>query len=172
MVERIKTLIEKKRLTSSAFADKLGVPRSRISHILSGRNNPSLELVVRILDAFPEVRTDWLVRGKGSMLSNTHTDNVQTDLFSSQVGYGADDPSDPDDSPGSESQQKVRESVAFERNTSGSSPPDANREDKHGSAEGNEGIHEEMPPFYHRKNSITKIIALHADGTFSAYLPR
>ncbi len=67
MQNRIKQLIEEKGMNASRFADIIGVPRSTISHILSGRNNPSLELVQKILDAFPDVRTDWLVRGSGNV---------------------------------------------------------------------------------------------------------
>lgn len=67
LVQRVKSIISAKNLTASRFADHIGVPRSTISHILSGRNNPSLELIQKILDHFPEVRTEWLVRGKGPM---------------------------------------------------------------------------------------------------------
>jgi transcriptional regulator with XRE-family HTH domain len=67
MVDRIQKVIQIKKLTSSKFADLVGVPRSTISHILSGRNNPSLEFLMKILDAFPDINTTWLVRGEGAM---------------------------------------------------------------------------------------------------------
>lgn len=73
MIGRIQKIIQLKKLNSSAFADKVGVPRSTISHILSGRNNPSLEFVQKVLDTFPEIRTSWLVRGEGHMLKATNT---------------------------------------------------------------------------------------------------
>lgn len=73
MISRIQKIIQLKKLTSSAFADKIGVPRSTISHIISGRNNPSLEFVQKILDNFPEIRTEWLVRGEGHMLKASNT---------------------------------------------------------------------------------------------------
>lgn len=73
MIVRIQRIIQHKKLTSSAFADKIGVPRSTISHIISGRNNPSLEFVQKVLDNFPEIRTEWLVRGEGQMLRASHT---------------------------------------------------------------------------------------------------
>ncbi len=81
MIERIRELLSEKDLTAAAFADKLGVPRSTISHILSGRNKPSLEMVHKILDAFPDLRIEWLVRGEGTMYA-THTLPRQADLFS------------------------------------------------------------------------------------------
>jgi len=80
MIERIKQIITAKQMTASGFADVVGVPRSTISHVLSGRNNPSLELVQKILDAFPDIRTQWLIRSEGNM-----SDQMQ-DLFSQPEG--------------------------------------------------------------------------------------
>ncbi len=51
-------------LTSSNFADKIAVNRSRMSHILTGRNNPSLEIIQTILAKFPDLNPDWLLFGK------------------------------------------------------------------------------------------------------------
>jgi len=56
--------------SASAFADKIEVQRSSISHILSGRNKPSLDFVMKVLSAFPEVDLYWLLNGKGSFPSN------------------------------------------------------------------------------------------------------
>lgn len=67
MVKRIKELMNRKRLTPSAFADKIGVGRAIISHILSERNKVSLDVVMRILEAFPDISTDWLIKGDGQM---------------------------------------------------------------------------------------------------------
>ncbi len=80
MIERIKQIITAKQMTASGFADLVGVPRSTISHVLSGRNNPSLELVQKILDAFPDIRTQWLIRNEGNMSDQTQ------DLFSQPEG--------------------------------------------------------------------------------------
>ncbi|MFC4721943.1 helix-turn-helix domain-containing protein [Geojedonia litorea] len=59
--------------SSSSFAEKIGVQRSSISHILSGRNKPSLDFVLKILSSFPEVELYWLLNGKG--VFPTSTDN-------------------------------------------------------------------------------------------------
>ncbi|WP_353057433.1 helix-turn-helix transcriptional regulator [Arenibacter sp. H213] len=53
-------------LSASTFADKIGVQRSSISHLLSGRNKPSLEFVMKVTASFPEVDLHWLIYGKGS----------------------------------------------------------------------------------------------------------
>lgn len=71
MVERIKEILQANQLTPTQFADSIGVARPIISHILSGRNKPSLEVVQKIVAAFPQLSLDWLLRGAGSMLSAT-----------------------------------------------------------------------------------------------------
>lgn len=64
--DRIKMVITMHNLTSSAFADKIGVQRSSVSHILTGRNNPSLDFIEKTLSHFPRVNADWLILGKTS----------------------------------------------------------------------------------------------------------
>ncbi len=62
---RLKKILNYHQLTASLFADKIGVQRSSISHILSGRNKPSLDFVMKVLSYFPEVDLYWLLNGKG-----------------------------------------------------------------------------------------------------------
>jgi transcriptional regulator with XRE-family HTH domain len=61
---KIELLIQAKKLSASQFADTLGIPRSIISHILSGRNKPSLDVVQKILIAFPEIPAEELLDDK------------------------------------------------------------------------------------------------------------
>jgi len=84
MVTRILKLLKEENLTASQFADLIDVQRSSMSHILSGRNNPSLDFVHKTLKAFPSVNTDWLMSGVGEMYKNNistsnknETPNVQ-----------------------------------------------------------------------------------------------
>ena len=65
MVERIRTLLETRQLTPTQFADIIGIARPIVSHILSGRNKPSLEVVQRILAAMPDLSMPWLLNGSG-----------------------------------------------------------------------------------------------------------
>ncbi len=58
-------------LSAAGFADKIDVGRSSISHILSGRNKPSLEFVMKVVKSFPEVELYWLLNGKGSFPKST-----------------------------------------------------------------------------------------------------
>ena len=63
---RLKKILKYHQLTASQFADQIGVQRSSISHILSGRNKPSLDFVLKVTDKFSEVDIYWLLNGKGS----------------------------------------------------------------------------------------------------------
>jgi len=73
IVDRIKTVQEEKGLSSSAFADAIDIQRSSVSHIMSGRNKPSLDVIQKILYKFPDINPAWLLTGKGNM--------KQLDLF-------------------------------------------------------------------------------------------
>ncbi len=67
MRDRIIEFLKNENKTSSQFADEIGVQPSGISHIISGRNNPSLDFVLRMLKRYPFLSTDWLLFGKGNM---------------------------------------------------------------------------------------------------------
>ena len=88
---RIIEIMEKSGLTPSEFADKIEVQRSAISHITSGRNNPSLEFLIKIKNSFPEIDTDWLIFGieKEEKIDEENSENstdkiVQPSLFESE----------------------------------------------------------------------------------------
>lgn len=68
--------MDEKGVSSSAFADAIDVQRSSISHILSGRNKPSLDLIQKILNRYSDIDPGWLLTGKGNM--------KQLDLFDDQ----------------------------------------------------------------------------------------
>lgn len=65
--DRIRILLHFKKLTATQLAEILDVQRSGISHVLSGRNKPSLDFVMKIVQAFPDVSYDWLISGKGDL---------------------------------------------------------------------------------------------------------
>ncbi|SDB39121.1 Helix-turn-helix [Flavobacteriaceae bacterium MAR_2010_188] len=64
--KRLQKVIDYYGESASSFSDKIGVQRSSISHILSGRNKPSLDFVLKILGTYPEVELYWLLNGKGN----------------------------------------------------------------------------------------------------------
>jgi transcriptional regulator with XRE-family HTH domain len=61
MNNKIKNILLMKDMSPSRFADEIGVQRSSISHILSGRNKPSLEIIQKIVRRFPELGLDWII---------------------------------------------------------------------------------------------------------------
>jgi len=64
-IKRLQKVIDFHGESASSFAEKIGVQRSSISHILSGRNKPSLDFVLKILSSYPDVELYWLMNGKG-----------------------------------------------------------------------------------------------------------
>lgn len=67
MRERILKIMEREGLTPSKFAETIGIQRSAMSHIISGRNNASLDVLMKIFERFTYVDPDWLLFGKGEM---------------------------------------------------------------------------------------------------------
>jgi transcriptional regulator with XRE-family HTH domain len=68
MKERLLQIINHLGYSATRFADEIDVQRSGISHILSGRNQPSFDFLVKILTRFPEIDALWLILGTGTML--------------------------------------------------------------------------------------------------------
>lgn len=81
ITERVKKIMEDNGLSSSQMADKIGVQRSAISHILSGRNKPSLDFVIKVLEAFENVSSDWLLQGE-NVTEKTPVSAVKNQPFS------------------------------------------------------------------------------------------
>ena len=65
-IKRLEYILDFYSLNASSFADKIGVQRSSLSHLLSGRNKPSLDFILKIMDVFPEVDLYWILNGKGN----------------------------------------------------------------------------------------------------------
>lgn len=80
MVERFKKILEHYRISPSQLAEKVDVQRSNISHILSERNKPSLDLIQKILTTFPDLESDWLLFGKGEMLKQKEVKEKKPDV--------------------------------------------------------------------------------------------
>ena len=97
IVSRIEEVRKNHQLTAASFATKIGVQRSAISHILSGRNKPSLEFLMKIHDSFDEVNLEWLILGKPSPLSqdleilNNPETNPSTDVIDNIVPVSKSD---------------------------------------------------------------------------------
>jgi len=78
---RLKKVMDHHQLTATLFADKIGVQRSSISHILSGRNKPSLDFILKVTSEFTDVDIKWLLNGKGSFPHNPKNNSPSTPSF-------------------------------------------------------------------------------------------
>lgn len=67
MKDRIARIMQREEMTAGQFAEKIGISPSSLSHILSGRNNASLEVVTKIHKACNYVNLLWLLYGDGEM---------------------------------------------------------------------------------------------------------
>lgn len=65
-------LLNHLNITATRFADEIGVQRSGISHILSGRNQPSYEFILKTANRYPEISLEWLLTGTGSIKKDTN----------------------------------------------------------------------------------------------------
>ena len=88
--ERIELLMKCYDLSPSQFAEKTGIQRASVSHIIGGRNKPSLEVMLKIYDAFPGVDMKWLMTGVGEVPTRQAApepvvNNLQESLFSENV---------------------------------------------------------------------------------------
>jgi transcriptional regulator with XRE-family HTH domain len=74
MKNRILKILNNEGLSATKFADIIGVQRSSISHIISGRNKPSFDFISKTLEKFPDINAEWLINGKGNM----YKEDIQT----------------------------------------------------------------------------------------------
>src|SRR5687768_7416196 len=87
---KIKNILLIKDLSPSRFADEIGVQRSSISHILSGRNKPSLEIVQRIIRRFPDLGMEWILEEDESEIEEDNDDRKNEKSLSSLKSQSAD----------------------------------------------------------------------------------
>ena len=75
-ISRLKEMIKHHQLSASQFADSIGVQRSSISHILSGRNKPSLDFILKVTNTYTDVDIYWLLNGKGSFPKSSSSPTI------------------------------------------------------------------------------------------------
>jgi transcriptional regulator with XRE-family HTH domain len=83
MTDRFRILLEQLQLSPSGFADKIGIQRSSVSHIFSGRNKPSIDFLEKILNVYPDIDVNWLITGRVSSPKQAGKNNSDSgiDLF-------------------------------------------------------------------------------------------
>lgn len=78
IIKRLEKILKHYELSASGFADKIKVQRSSLSHLLNGRNKPSLDFILKVDNAFPEVNLYWLLHGKGVFPATTEKSEEQS----------------------------------------------------------------------------------------------
>ena len=142
MKEKLDILLKKKGLSATSLARILGIQPSGLSHILSGRNKPSFDLVVKILRAFPEINPDWLLLDSDVIFRSNDTGSIDNPLF-------GDDELDVQSSTPNGSNENIEIS-------------ESNLEKK------NDATHIFVRPKNGHKD-VERIVILYTDGTFDSY---
>ena len=112
--DRILKLLTEENLSSSKFAEILNVQRSSISHILSGRNKPSLDFIQKVLKNFPTLNPEWLIIGKGEMYKSTVQASLNFDEQAGKSNLEAEKQKKSEQTP--ESNQNLSNTVQFVNN--------------------------------------------------------
>jgi transcriptional regulator with XRE-family HTH domain len=74
IVDRIKKIMIERKMTASDLSKKINVQKSSISHILNGRNKPSLDFIVKLCNSFNDINLDWLINGKITYIPKLNSD--------------------------------------------------------------------------------------------------
>lgn len=148
MRERIIRFLEIEKLSSAKFADDIGVQRSSVSHILSGRNNPSFDFIHKILTRYKYINAEWLILGTGNMLKSIK----QINLF----------------------ENNIKESIISEKTISNNEKLKSQDNKLKENDESQENIETNVTNERISKTDnvlVEKIITIYNDKTFDIYLP-
>jgi transcriptional regulator with XRE-family HTH domain len=153
-IKRLEAILEYYSLSASLFADKVGVQRSGLSHLLSGRNKPSLDFVMKITESFPEVDLYWLLNGTGSFPKKEEGEDPAPEPSPAPIPVIAHTPT-PElfPSPPAEKKEPVVTDLFSQAEEVPATKP--------------EGKIEKM----RTEKNIERIVMFYSDGTFKEYLP-
>jgi transcriptional regulator with XRE-family HTH domain len=179
MINRINLILQAKNITAKQFAEEIGIQPSGMSHILSGRNNPSLEFVNKVIRRYPEIDANWLLLGKGQMYSGMKNEelrvkNVEMETEPTLFSIPEDTPSpapiansipepDPTPEPMEEEREENREAENLQDLQDFVS---AEREQEE------EQEKKEPAPVTTDKRRLVKILFFYEDHTFEEYRPQ
>ncbi len=145
MKDRLLKFLQVENISPSKFADEIGVQRSSISHILSGRNNPSLELIQKILLRFSYLNAEWLITGKGEMFKPEREPTLFDQIISQNI-----------------ENKQVTEEIPIKENT-------LIEKDSNTEIQQSANITESLTKEENLKKTIDKVLILYSDGTASVY---
>jgi transcriptional regulator with XRE-family HTH domain len=144
MKERLLEFLRAENKSSAQLAEEISVQPSGISHILSGRNNPSLDFVLKMLEKYQFLSTDWLLFGRGSMYKDIRMQSLFNDVNDSGLRI---ETTSAENEPGE--RQIDREPAESE--LSGIKPSEA---------------------YTGRKSAIKRIVIFYDEGSFEDYAPK
>lgn len=164
MKDRLIQLLDLEQLSPSKFADIIGVQRSSISHVLSGRNKPSFDFLQKTLKAFPGLNASWLMLGEGTMYEQMGRP-VSGNLFDTKSA-----PEVPDELPEPSEEKEISE---MEENGS-SKEAQENQEVKHEpvtarNLQGQKPEDTGSEPSSEIPRRIVQVLVFYDDDTFRAY---
>jgi len=116
MIDRFKSILEQLNVTPSEFADRIGVQRSSISHVLSGRNKPSLDFLEKILNVFPDIDASWLITGRVSSAKPSKQEDNEAANDGIQAQDGNIVPADNKNSPAPADEEPVDHIIIVYKN--------------------------------------------------------
>jgi len=154
-IKRLETILDFYGLNASSFADKINVQRSSMSHLLSGRNKPSLDFIMKIIEVFPEVDLYWLLNNVGEFPKKTQkTENDNVDKNSEKVKFH---------SPPSYDENVISHDlfskINLEENEKGKNLTPEKFPEPNNSE------------FMKKEDEIEKIVFFYKNGTFRVYIP-
>ena len=166
MIDRIKQIMDSHGMNQATFADRIGVGRSTFHHIVSGRNNPGLEVIMKICDSFPDVKLDWLLKGEGEYVPQNV---VPEDLFSSLSDNNADNPMSEPVGESSKTEQNPQQEFAKEIPTQQINNENVIPQNSVTLPLSEFNILKELSTQAQNKK-IERIMVLYSDGTFQNFL--
>ena len=147
MIDRIGRILKTKKMSASQFADEIGVQRSSVSHVMSGRNKPSLDFVTRIVNIYPEIDSVWLLTGRGEMLHEIYNGDKPHTIADKQEQLDNIETLTTDKGEENENKEKITENQPLV---------------KMKSAKGKRAT---------VSKQVSRIVIFYPDGTFEEYLP-
>lgn len=146
-IKRLEIILDYYNLSASAFADKIGVQRSSLSHLLSGRNKPSLDFIIKVIEVFPEVDLYWVLNGKGTFPKSEIKNTIVEEKKST-----------PKEAPVLQNESEVNLlSTAIHKTPENEVQPTTNSH--------------QAPIVSNNDDNIERIVIFYKDGTFKNYKP-
>lgn len=166
MINRINLILRAKNITARQFAEEIGIQPSGMSHIMGGRNNPSLDFVTKVIRRYPEIDANWLLLGRGEM----YTSGVP-------IPQTMESPAPQEATLFSELEEKPATPVvqtynppAEEKETPAVEQPANKVSEPSDYVPAYIAIPPEKP-VHDEPRSLTRLLFIYSDGTFETYLP-